>query len=305
MPLVFDSKSQEINFISLLQLLNFGSGYRKELHEITGRGAYDTMCFGLMNAHISGINMDTLFMKEVDVQTIASLFQLPLLEHNRSAISDTSVVSARSNLRYLAEQIRDVLIDTGLILERHGYNDMSDLVFHLCQEEEPASAANLVKSLAELIPAFSDITTSLRGKRIFILKKAQLLAAELYRRFHTEDVRFNFEDIDDLTIFADNVVPAVLRELGILIYDESLASRVDQEGLLRKDERLDLQLRAASISACEQILQTMRDSLIPRVDATRSRIPRAMDLDFYLWTMGKQPSYRSIKRHRTQDTVFY
>lgn len=305
MPLLFDSKSQEINFIALLQLLNFGSGYRKELHEITGRGAYDTICFGLMNAHISSIKLDTVFMKQADLQTIASLFQLPLLEDNRSIVPSSNSVSARSTLRHLIEQIRDVLIETGLILEHHGFNDMSDLVSHICPVGKPASAANLVKTLADLIPAFSDSATSLQGKHVFILKKAQLLAAELYRRFHMEDSRFDFEDIDDLTIFADNVVPAVLRELGILIYDDSLASRVDHEDLLHKDERIDLQLRAASISACESILQTMRDSLIPRSDLIRPQIPRAMDLDFYLWNMGKQPNYRSIKRHRTQDTVFY
>jgi hypothetical protein len=36
-PLQFGSLEIEVNFISVLNLLNFGSGYRKELHVASGR----------------------------------------------------------------------------------------------------------------------------------------------------------------------------------------------------------------------------------------------------------------------------
>lgn len=37
MPLKFDTLEQELNIIGLFGLLNFGSGYRQELHEECGR----------------------------------------------------------------------------------------------------------------------------------------------------------------------------------------------------------------------------------------------------------------------------
>jgi hypothetical protein len=37
MPLNFDTLEQELNIIGLIGLLNFGSGFRKELHEECGR----------------------------------------------------------------------------------------------------------------------------------------------------------------------------------------------------------------------------------------------------------------------------
>ena len=48
---------------------------------------------------------------------------------------------------------------------------------------------------------------------MFIIKKAQLLAGDLYRNFKSRDKKFDFVDISQLTIFTDNVVPAVLRKV--------------------------------------------------------------------------------------------
>lgn len=38
MPLKFDTLAAEVNFIAVIDLLNFGSGYRVPLHELAGRG---------------------------------------------------------------------------------------------------------------------------------------------------------------------------------------------------------------------------------------------------------------------------
>ena len=43
-----------------------------------------------------------------------------------------------------------------------------------------------------------------------------------------------FADLDRLTIFADNLVPHVLRVDGVLRYDSRLAARIDAGELLRR-----------------------------------------------------------------------
>ena len=47
----------------------------------------------------------------------------------------------------------------------------------------------------------------------------------------------SFGDIDRLTIFADNLVPHVLRCDGVLVYDERLAAHIDAGRRLRARRR--------------------------------------------------------------------
>ena len=98
-----------------------------------------------------------------------------------------------------------------------------------------------------------------------------------------------FGDLDRLTIFADNLVPHVLRCDGVLVYDDALAARVDGGELLPMDER-EREIRACAVHACELLAQRLRIA------------PRA--LDTWLWNRGQSEEYKARTRHRTR-TVFY
>ena len=98
-----------------------------------------------------------------------------------------------------------------------------------------------------------------------------------------------FADLDELTIFADNLVPHVLRVDGVLRYDPALAERIDRGELLPPggEER---EIRACAVHACELIAARLA---VP---------PRALDV--MLWNRGQEPRYKARPRHRTR-TVFY
>jgi len=98
-----------------------------------------------------------------------------------------------------------------------------------------------------------------------------------------------FHDLDRLTIFADNVVPHVLRMDGALIYDPTLASRIDAGELVPPGEE-EREIRGCAVHACE--LLSDRLGMPPRL------------LDVALWTKGQAPRYKAVPRHRTR-TVFY
>ena len=98
-----------------------------------------------------------------------------------------------------------------------------------------------------------------------------------------------FRDIDELTIFADNLVPHVLRCAGVLVYDDELAAHIDAERLLPMDRR-EREIRACAVHACEQI-------------AARDGIP-ARILDERLWNHGQSPEIKARPRHRCR-TVYY
>src|SRR2546423_1823650 len=98
-----------------------------------------------------------------------------------------------------------------------------------------------------------------------------------------------FGDLDRLTIFADNLVPHVLRVDGVLVYDDELASRIDRGQLLEPggEER---EIRACAVHAGELIAAEL--GVPPRV------------LDTWLWNRGQEPRYKAVPRHRCR-TVFY
>ena len=115
-------------------------------------------------------------------------------------------------------------------------------------------------------------------------KRAQITANDL-----TLSGVCEFPDIDWLTIFADNLLPHVLRVDGVLVYDDELAARIDAGELLEPggEER---EIRACAVHACEQIAAGL--GVPPRV------------LDTWLWNRGQEPRYKAVPRHRCR-TVFY
>ena len=73
---------------------------------------------------------------------------------------------------------------TGNILEEQGcQGGLGEWVMKFVKNEggTPRTAAQLVEKLAATFPAFNDKATY-HGQEVFILKKAQVFAADLYRR---------------------------------------------------------------------------------------------------------------------------
>ncbi len=141
--------------------------------------------------------------------------------------------------------------------------------------EADGSAVRLAETLAGGMALWAD-----RG----FYKRAQLLPAELARAGVAP-----FADLDELTIFADNLVPHVLRCDGVLVYEEALAARIDRGELLGAG-RAEREIRACAVHAGEAL-------------AARLGIP-ARELDLRLWHRGQEPSYKARPRHRCR-TVFY
>ena len=115
-------------------------------------------------------------------------------------------------------------------------------------------------------------------------KRAQIVPSDLALAGVAE-----FEDLDRLTIFADNLVPHVLRCDGVLVYDESLAARIDAGEILPLGGS-EREIRACAVRACELISQ-------------RTGVPERQ-LDAWLWNRGQAPEYKARPRHRCR-TVFY
>ncbi|RUS19310.1 hypothetical protein BC937DRAFT_87693 [Endogone sp. FLAS-F59071] len=301
MPLKFDTTEQEINSIAFVDLLNFGSGYRVPLHEAVDRGAFDTIRFGAMSHHIGGLPMTATYLRSISIFEVSQTFQIPLDREVHPEGMPFVTMSEPHELRKLAEGITSVLNETGLTLQEGGYTSLAHFILQATKPEDgkAPSAAALVERLVRAFPGFRDMA-KVDGQNVYLFKKAQILAYHLYILFRTQDsARFDFADIDSLTIFSDNVVPTMLAHLGVIRIPDQIARRVAaHEDLGTADAT---RLRAAAVVACEEIIQATRgESTVGPV-----RNMKEVDLDVYLWRLGKVGAYREVTRFELRDTVYF
>jgi Potential Queuosine, Q, salvage protein family len=135
-------------------------------------------------------------------------------------------------------------------------------------------------------PGFHDVALY-DGIAVPILKRAQILAADMQLAGVAQ-----FQDMDALTIFADNMVPHVLRHDGVLHYDPALAARIDSGDMLDAGNAEETELRACAVHVVEMMV------------AAVNRHVTAVNFDHLLWNRGYEPEFYARPRHRTK-TVWY
>ncbi|PKY46280.1 hypothetical protein RhiirA4_434939 [Rhizophagus irregularis] len=288
MPLKFDTLEQELNIIGLIGLLNFGSGFRKELHEECGRGAFNTIRYGVMSIHITSSPLSAHALRSLTLSEVSSFFQIPLQVEIVHPTIEAIKVSEPSKSRALVELITWTLNDTGRILEENGYKNFAAFILEAAKPEkqnEKSKASRFVEKVCDL--------------SVYIFKKAQLLAANLYRHFHSnvnsQTTNFDFSDISDLTLCADNVIPTMLNHFNVINLTSSLKKYFDDGKEITNIQDAS-RLRAAAVDACEIIVSRAKE-------LGRNEI-NLMDLNEYIWRLGKEENYRKLERFAFRNTVF-
>lgn len=69
---------QRVNFWSLMALIQFGSGFRRELHAASGRGASDTIMYGLFGLQLGMDRITADFLASISLHAVASAFDLQI-----------------------------------------------------------------------------------------------------------------------------------------------------------------------------------------------------------------------------------
>jgi hypothetical protein len=255
-----------------LDAINFGSGYFPELRKRPNLSGYLTVAASLADRFRARGPFSAQELSGLTPQDCAELFgQSP----------------ASGPIGELMGLFASALNQLGsYLLERYG-GSFIGLV-----EAAGSSAERLVQLLAQM-PYFADVERY-EDLDVPFYKRAQLSAADLSIALDGRGYGF-FRDLDRLTIFADNLVPHVLRVDGVLRYEESLARRIKAGELIPAGSAEEVEIRASALQAAELLVEALL-----RMGERFS----ARELDYLLWNRGQQPSYKALPRHRTR-TVFY
>jgi hypothetical protein len=261
------------SFFLTLNAVNFGSGYFPHLRKRPGMSGYFTVASSLNDYYRRHGPLPAEALTRLQAEDCAKIFGQDL---------------SSGPIRELMGLFARALNDLGTYLLKDFDGRFVDLI-----EAAGDSAERLVRILGE-IPFFNDVE-NYRSMRLPFFKRAQITAADLSLAFGG-DGWGRFDDLDRLTMFADNLVPHVLRVDGVLTYDEELASMIDREELIPAHSQEEIEIRACAVHAVELMVKALQKT---------GKQVTAMNLDYLLWNRGQEPYYKTIgPRHRTR-TVFY
>ena len=243
------SEADVATYLLVLDTINFGSGWFPTLRKRGGASGYFTVAWSLADRFRADGPWSNAELRSIRAEEIADVLG-QRPDHELMAL--------------FAQALRQL----GTFLGERG---PLDLVRETGGDAE---------RLAELLAANLAMYGADRG----FYKRAQIVASDLALAGVAP-----ITGLDRLTIFADNLVPHVLRLAGVLVYDPRLAAHIDAGRLLRPGPQ-EREIRAGAVQACTLLAQRLQ---------TTER-----ELDAALWNRGQAPEAKAIPRHRCR-TVFY
>jgi hypothetical protein len=239
-----------------LNAINFGSGWFPTLRKRPGMSGFRTVEAGLRaRGPWSADELAAIGRGEI----AAALGQNP--EHELMGLFETA-------LRELGAKVRD----------GHGGS-------FLALARSAGSVEALATELASW-PTWADVSPY-EELQVPFFKRAQIAAADLALSGLAPG-----GDLQRLTLFADNLVPHVLRLDGVLAFDDDLVARIDAEELIEHDSPEEVEIRACALHAVELLV------------AAHPEPTTATAVDNHLWHRGAGPRYKARPRHRARTTAY-
>jgi hypothetical protein len=258
----FSSPGEIAAYWLTLDAINFGSGWFPTLRKRDGLSGYNTIALHWREHHRTHGALTPARLVRLDPADVAEIL-------GQDPAHELMQLYARS-LNDLGARLRDAGGVSAVIDAASG------------------SAATLARRLGGW-DCFADVSRY-HELDVPFLKRAQLAAADLHRAGAAR-----FTDLDRLTMFADNLVPHVLRLDGVLAFDRGLVARIDSGRLIEHGSPEEVEIRACAVHAVELIVSALRQT---------GALITAADVDELLWNRGQQPHYKAVRRHRSRCTAY-
>jgi hypothetical protein len=267
----FGQTATTVAFVVTLNAVNFGSGYFPHLRKRPGLSGYLTLSSWLREHFASE-----------GAWSAEALLGLTAADCSR-VFGQEAVPVVDELMGLFARALRDL---GRFLLEEHGGR------FEGPVELAAGSAERLVRELAKM-ELYRDVARH-RGLEVPFYKRAQITCLDLAIALGGDGLG-RFRDLDRLTLFADNLVPHVLRMLGVLVYEAGLGRRIEAGELIESRSVEEVEIRAVALHAVERLSESC---------ARRGFRVRPHQLDGILWTLGQRPEIKARPRHRTRCSFY-
>jgi len=274
----FDGTERTVNWLLLLDALNFCFWAEKD-HErwrISYKGetlnGYWAEAAALKRAVEEGIPLwDADYLSAISEATVASIFR-PIEGSDPIPLLEQRVLHMREVGRVLQEKYAGQFVQA--------------------IQQAQNNAVTLVHILARNFASFNDVV-GYRGHEVRFFKRAQICVADISSAFGGEHWGA-FTDLHKLTIFADYKLPQILRHYGMLAYHSTLATRIDNQELLEQGSEEEVEIRAATIWACELLRRAMQ---------RQGYSMNATEIDARLWSLSQNT--KNMRPYHRVYTQFY
>ena len=271
------SREDAIDFVLVASALNFAYtdfATHKRWDLVVGGRAYadaDGLHLALHRALEEGVPaLDGAWLAEVTVEQLRDVF--------RGGTSELQMLEERAAI------LRDIGVT---LVERY------DGRFHnFAASASPRlydDGRGFLESLAREFPRFDDRVGDVR-----FWKLAQL-AVWILEVTLRDGGGLGFDDLGELTAFADYIVPAALNVMGVLKYSDELAQAIAAGELIEEGSSWEVELRAHTINACSVLCDGVNELRPPELQVI---VPQ---IDARLWV----PFHQTHLVHHLTRTIYY
>jgi hypothetical protein len=256
-----------VNFFIVLDAINFGSGYFPFLKKVAGKTGYFTVT-SLLKEEFERQNIFSCsFLQSISAQDCIRIF--------KQDPDNRRILPLMGNFAKAMRELGDFV----------GQNFSGNFLKLLSSADN--QAAKLVDILVQM-PYYQDVAF-LGDFKVYFYKRAQITVSDLNIALQNEGHGY-FSDLDELTIFADNLVPHVLWIDGLLNYSDELTQTIQNGQPIGANSITEIELRASAVHTVE---------LMVAAAACQGKSLTAQQFDYLLWNRGQNAKYRAISPHIT------
>ena len=150
----------------------------------------------------------------------------------------------------------------------------------------------LVERLVRDFKRFDDHSI-FENEKVYFLKLAQLAFWGIHRELSKS--YFFIEDMENMTAFADYIIPVALESFGIVKYSSGLKEKIDSGILVDRDSIEEIEIRSTSIYVTAKLTELINNY---KNEEEKIIIPQ---LDFKLWT----DFHADERPHHLTKTIMY
>ena len=150
----------------------------------------------------------------------------------------------------------------------------------------------LVERLVRDFKRFDDHSI-FENEKVYFLKLAQLAFWGIHRELSKR--HFYIEDMENMTAFADYIIPVALESFGIVKYSSGLKEKINSGILIDRDSIEEIEIRSTSIYVTAKLTELINNY---KNEEEKIIIPQ---LDFKLWT----DFHADERPHHLTKTIMY